>query len=85
MPSGYTLKRRIGSFRTNSSAQIIDFVQDGDEFSWVAPFAADISATNPGASAVTRTLTVPTGLGSRPSSKRRSSTATPGAASLSSI
>ena len=61
-PTGYTLKRRIGSFRTNGSAQIIDFVQDGDDFQWVTMVNGDISATNPGTAAVTRTLTVPTGV-----------------------
>lgn len=61
-PTGYTLKRRIGSFRTNGSAQIIAFVQDGDLFQWVAPVELDINANNPGASAVTRTLRVPTGV-----------------------
>jgi hypothetical protein len=61
MPSGYTLKRRIGSFRTDGSAHILAFVQDGDDFYW-ATLISDVSASNPGASAVTRTLTVPTGV-----------------------
>lgn len=60
-PASTTAFRRIGSFRTNGSAQIIDFVQDGDEFRWLTA-VADISSTNPGTSAVTRTLTVPTGV-----------------------
>ena len=37
LPSGYTKKRRIGSFKTNSSSQIIRFTQDGDEFIWKSP------------------------------------------------
>jgi FlaG/FlaF family flagellin (archaellin) len=61
MPSGYTLKRRIGSFKTNGSAQIIAYVQDGDFF-WWSSLVADVNVTNPGTSAVTRTLTVPTGV-----------------------
>ena len=61
MPSGYTLKRRIGSFKTNGSAQIIDFVQDGDLYQWVTP-TQDIVAANPGTGDVTRTLNVPTGV-----------------------
>jgi hypothetical protein len=60
-PTGYTLKRRLFSFKTNGSAQIIDFIQDGDNFWWLAP-VSDANSTNPGTSAVTRTLTVPTGV-----------------------
>ena len=60
-PSGYTLLRRIGSFRTNGSAQIIAFSQKGDTFQWLVP-VADVNAANPGTAAVTRTLTVPTGV-----------------------
>jgi hypothetical protein len=62
MPTNYTLKRRIGSMKTDASAQWVAFVQDGDLYQWVAP-VTDISATNPGTSAVTRTLgSVPTGV-----------------------
>lgn len=61
MPSGYNTKRRIGSFKTDSSTNIINFIQRGDEFFWLAP-VADVSAANPGTAAVTRTLTVPTGV-----------------------
>lgn len=62
LPSGYTYKRRIGSFKTDGSAHILAFVQDGDDFWWSTP-VMDISATNPGTSAVTRTLaSVPTGV-----------------------
>lgn len=60
-PSGYTLKRRIGSIRTDGSAHILLFIQDGDLFLWNASPAA-VTATDPGAAAVTRTLTVPTGV-----------------------
>lgn len=61
MPSGYTYKRRIGSFKTDGSSQIIAFIQNGDYYNWL-PIATDILVTNPGISAVTATLTVPTGV-----------------------
>lgn len=34
MPASYTKKRRIGSFKTNGSAQIYAFTQLGDQFIW---------------------------------------------------
>lgn len=61
MPAGYTQKRRLGSVLTDGSANIILFSQYGDEFLWKDP-PLDVDATNPGTLAVTRTLTVPTGL-----------------------
>ena len=61
LPTGYTLKRRIGSFRTDGSAHILGFVQDGDYFRWKAS-VLDVHDTNPGTSAVLKTLTVPSGL-----------------------
>lgn len=61
LPIGYSYKRRIGSVITNVSAQIRAFTQDGDDFYWTAP-VADVAATNPGTTAVLRSLTVPTGL-----------------------
>lgn len=61
MPSGYTYLRRIGSFKTDGSSHILPFVQFGNEFLWPAPIN-DVAATNPGTAAVTRTLTVPTGI-----------------------
>jgi hypothetical protein len=61
-PSGYTLKRRIGSFKTDGSAHILGFTQTGDEFHLNA-YVQDVSATDPGTSAVTATLaSVPTGV-----------------------
>lgn len=60
-PTGALYFRRIASFRTNGSAQIINYVQDGDHFQWDAT-VADVSDTNPGTSLQTKTLTVPTGL-----------------------
>ena len=61
MPASYDKKRRIGSMKTNGSAQWVLFSQYGDEFLWdVSVF--DINANNPGTSAVTRTLTIPLGV-----------------------
>jgi hypothetical protein len=61
LPTNYTQYRRIGSGKTNGSAQWTSFTQVGDRFSWLDP-VADIAAANPGTSAVTRTLSVPTGV-----------------------
>jgi hypothetical protein len=61
LPAGYTQFRRIGSMRTNASSQWVRFFQDGDTFIWETPFV-DVSVTNPGTAAITRTLTVPTGV-----------------------
>lgn len=60
MPSNYDYKRRIGSIVRTGGA-IKAFTQRGDYFEWVS-LAADVSANNPGTSAVTATLTVPTGI-----------------------
>lgn len=60
MPSGYTKFRRIGSIIRKSSA-ILAFSQSGDEF-LLSAHQSDITANNPGTSAVLRTLTVPAGL-----------------------
>ena len=60
MPTSYTLRRRIGSI-VRSAGTILAFTQDGDLFVW--PLAVlDVSATDPGTAAVTRTLTVPAGI-----------------------
>lgn len=61
IPAAYTLFRRIGSMKTNGSAQWTKFIQDGNLFQWDIP-VADVNAANPGTVAVTRTLTVPTGI-----------------------
>lgn len=60
MPGGYTYFRRIGSI-LRESASIVSFVQDGDDFMRASP-VLDVNVTNPGTSAVTRTLSVPTGV-----------------------
>lgn len=58
--SGYIYIRRIGSIIRESST-IVQFIQDGDTF-YRSNIAGDIGATDPGTSAVTRTLSVPSGL-----------------------
>lgn len=60
MPANYDQKRRIGSILRESGA-IVAFSQVGDEFLRKAS-VLDVSANNPGTSAVTRTLSVPTGV-----------------------
>ncbi len=63
MPSNYTQFRRIGSGRTNGSAQWLLFIQDGDYFRWNTTASLDINSTNPGTGVVDATLTfVPTGV-----------------------
>jgi hypothetical protein len=62
LPSGYTVFRRIGSMKTNSTSQWLAFQQDGDEFQWGAPTLDYNEINNPGTSAVTRTINVPTGV-----------------------
>ncbi len=64
MPSTYTLKRRIGAFKTGVSGIANNWVQRGDEFTWNT-YQNDISATNPGTSAVTRALSTPPGVRTR--------------------
>lgn len=61
IPTGYTKYRRIGSVLTDGSSNIIGFTQVGDQFLWDDP-PLDISANDPGTSAVTATLSVPTGV-----------------------
>jgi len=58
MPSGYTYKRRIGSFLTDGAAHIVKFWQYGDVFQFDVP-VSDVDTINPGTSAVSMTLTVP--------------------------
>jgi hypothetical protein len=61
-PAGYVASRRIGSIKTNSSAQITNFVQVGNRFMWAAQ-VLEVNVVNQGTAAVTRTLAgVPTGV-----------------------
>jgi hypothetical protein len=61
MPANYTLKRRIGSMKSDGSSQWIKFTQTGDTFIW----DASKNDLNSGATFLARTslvLTVPTGV-----------------------
>lgn len=60
LPTNYTQYRRIGAI-VRVAGVIKPFIQDGDTFTWVTP-AVDVNAVNPGATAVTRTFTVPIGI-----------------------
>jgi hypothetical protein len=63
-PASTTAFRRIGSFLTNGSAQIIAFYQYGQTVHWTAQ-VTDFSGTPPAAATLV-TLTVPTGIAVRP-------------------
>jgi len=62
LPSGFTLFRRIGSMKTDSSSHWAAFAQNGDEFLWSSP-PLDMSsqAINNGSSALLA-LSVPSGI-----------------------
>jgi hypothetical protein len=60
LPTNYTKAVRIGSI-IRESASTVAFSQFGDEFLRSAG-VLDVSANNPGTNAVTRTLSVPTGI-----------------------
>jgi len=61
LPGSYTLKRRIGSFLTDSSAHILAFAQRGDEFLWKAP-PIDQNAVSLGTTSTLYALSVPPGI-----------------------
>lgn len=62
MPANYTKKRRIGSFKTNASAQILAFTQRGDEFLW-STATNDLANVSIGStSAVLQALNIPLGV-----------------------
>jgi hypothetical protein len=61
LPTNYTKKRRIGSFRTDGSAHILAFKQLGDEFLW-STTAQDVTSATVGSTASLLTLTVPGGV-----------------------
>lgn len=62
LPANYTLFRRIGSMKTNGSAQWTSFSQVGDKFIWNAAIADINAASNVGTTRASITLTVPTGI-----------------------
>jgi len=61
LPTDYTRQRRIGSVLTDGSANIIPYNQVVDEWLWETA-VQEFNDTNPGTSALTKTVTVPTGL-----------------------
>jgi type II secretory pathway pseudopilin PulG len=63
LPSGYTLKRRIGSFKTDGSSHILGFVQVGNYFWWTNPSTDDVSGSSLSATTpVTFTVNSPPGV-----------------------
>lgn len=58
VPALWTAERRIGSVLTDGSANIIQFVQDGDYFQWVGAIS-DVSVNNPGTGWDNRILSTP--------------------------
>jgi hypothetical protein len=64
LPSGYDRSRRIMSFRTNSSANIVAFTQVGDVFKYTA-HVEDYSSTSSRAEALL-TISVPAGISVSP-------------------
>jgi hypothetical protein len=60
-PAGTSLTRRIGSFLTNGSAQIISFFQNGNRFDWAVPIN-NVVGTVGSAAGQTATATVPSGV-----------------------
>lgn len=62
LPTNYTLFRRVGSMRTDSSAHWVAFVQNGSEFIWATQFADGSNPSVVTSTASLITLTVPTGV-----------------------
>ncbi len=62
LPTHYTKKRRIGSFKTDGAAHILAFSQLGDEFIWATP-VADVNVSTLGTTPLALTLaSVPSGV-----------------------
>ncbi len=66
VPSGWSRVKRIGAVLTDGSGNIRAFIQtvhgSRRKYLWSSGAISDVNAANPGTSAVTRTLTVPTGI-----------------------
>lgn len=62
IPNGYTKKRRIGSFLTDSSAHILPFVQHGNEFWWKNRISSVSGATLSNGPRVPYTVSTPIGI-----------------------
>ncbi len=60
-PTGTTSTRRIGSFKTDASAHILAFTQNGDEFLWILP-VEDLTLTVGTGGANHVLASVPTGV-----------------------
>lgn len=60
IPTNYNVFRRVGSIRRGTATNLA-FTQDNDYFRLSASIL-DVNVTGPGSTAVTRTLTVPTGI-----------------------
>lgn len=58
MPTDYIYKRRIGSVKTDTSGNIIKFVQRGGTFYWKDPIT-DVVATDLGTTQVSYNLSIP--------------------------
>jgi hypothetical protein len=61
MPSGFTLKRRLGSVRTDGSSNLLAFSQESDEFLWAAP-TLDATNLTVNATAALQAVKVPSGV-----------------------
>lgn len=64
-PTGYTVKRRIGSIKTDGSANILAFTQVGSTFYWATP-TVDLNTSTLGTTAALETLNVPPGVKVQP-------------------
>jgi hypothetical protein len=60
MPANYTLRRRIGSVKTDGASQFIGYTQTGDDFIWLTS-VVDFSGAST-TSRVSKVLGVPTGV-----------------------
>ncbi|MEM8813415.1 MAG: hypothetical protein AAGF59_12415 [Pseudomonadota bacterium] len=61
LPASYTRKRRIGSVLADGSGNIIAFIQNGDDFSWMVP-VTDVNTAVLGTAAYLYTVSTPGGL-----------------------
>jgi hypothetical protein len=61
LPASYSVKRRIGSIKTDGSSHILAFTQNGDEFLWGVP-TVDVSVVAIATTAVLEIMNVPIGV-----------------------
>lgn len=62
MPTSYTVKRRIGSIKTDATPNIISFFQNGDTFLWSTMPALDLSSLQASTTAALVTVQTPPGV-----------------------